>query len=575
MKKKLFLWGGISLGGCVLIAGAILPMILSFAFHADRGYTVHGQDFVYQTPAATATDLSVLAQNLNDRSVTVVYGDEEMTVSGLEIGADYDFDQTAQIIAADFDQKTFWEKFYAGYLPKPEYDLEMILNKKAALTKLWTLNYRSENEAGYPTYKIEGEELVLTPGTGLNVVDEVSVLAEILEELEAQTGKAIVLTPKESVAKQLNVADFKELVEQEPKNAEFSEEIYTVTPHQDGIRVLDDILSVVLDLVPGGEPVRIPVQITAPEITTESLQKKLFRDLLGTYTSKYNPKQIGRSHNVALAASKLNNLIFKDGDEFSYNDLVGQRTIAAGFQYANVYVGNKIEQGVGGGICQVSSALYAAALCANLEIVERVNHSMPVSYMPAGMDATVSYGSIDLKIKNNTGYPIRLEAFAVDGNMTVNIYGTREDDSYDEIVLFYEAVGAIPFTVVEEPTEWLKIGESRIIQNGTNGGKYRVYQQFRKNGQPVKTVLANTSTYQPTPQIVQIGTVPVEEPEIEPTVAPVEPEEPVEVPEEPTPEEEPEEPSEVPEEPEDEPQPEVPEDTEQPTEEVLPPDAEE
>lgn len=524
MKKKLFLWGGIGLGSCILLTGAILPAILSFAFHADCGYVVHGQDFVYQTPAAAADDLGVLSQNLNDRSVTVVYGDEKMTVSGAEIGADYDFEQTAQNIAADFDQKTFWERFYACYLPKPEYDLTMVLNKKEALNRLWTLNYRGENEAGYPTYKIEGEELVLTPGTGQNVVDELAVLSEILKELEAQSGKPVILEPKATVSEQLNVADFEELVEQEPKNAAFSEEVYTVIPHQDGIEVLDEIISAVFDLVPNGETIRIPVKITPPEITAADLQKKLFRDLLGTYTSKFNPNQVARSHNVALAASKINNLVFKDGTVFTYNDLVGPRTAEAGFQYANVYVGNKIEQGIGGGICQVSSALYAAALRANLEIVERINHSMPVSYMPAGMDATVSYGSIDLKIKNNTGYPIRLEASAVNGNMTVNIYGTREDDSYDEIVLFNEAIGSIPFTTVEEPTEWLKVGESRVIQNGSNGGKYRVYQQFRKNGQAVKTVLANNSTYQPTPQIVQIGTVPVEEPVTEPTVAPVVPE---------------------------------------------------
>ncbi len=561
MKKKLLLWGGIGLGGCVLVAGVLLPMILSFVFHADRSYTVHGQDFVYQSPETAATDLGILSQNLNDRLVTVIYGEESMTVSGAEIGADYDFQQTAQKIAADFDQKTFWQHFYAGYLPKPQYDLEMILNKKAALTKLWTLSYRGENETGYPTYKIEEDQLILTPGTGQNVIDELAVLDEILKELEAQTGAPVVLAPKESVSAQLNIADFKELVEQEPQNATFSEEIYSVIPHQDGIKVLDGSLSIVMDLVPGGDPVMIPLSITSPEVTTADLQKKLFRDLLGSYTSKFNVNQVSRSHNVALAASKINNLIFKDGAEFSYNDMVGQRTVAAGFQHAAVYVGNKIEQGVGGGICQVSSALYAAALCANLEIVERTNHSMPVSYMPAGMDATVSYGSIDLKIKNNTGYPIRLEASAVDGNMTVNIYGTREDDSYDEIVLFNEAIAAIPFTTVEEPTEWLKIGESRIIQNGSNGGKYRVYQQFRKNGQPVKTVLANNSTYQPTPQIVQIGTVPVEEPATQPTVAPVTPEdpEPVEEPEEPV-----DSPEIVPEDPVEQP-------TEEPVEEILPP----
>ncbi|MBQ1935247.1 MAG: VanW family protein, partial [Clostridia bacterium] len=317
----------------------------------------------------------------------------------------------------------------------------------------------------------------------------------------------------------------------EPKDAYYSEETGQIIPHQVGIKgEYDPLLSSQFLAVGATEPVAFPLKITLPAITTEDLQQKLFRDLLGTHTSNYNAGQISRSHNVSLAASKIHNRVFKEGEIISYNDLVGQRTVAAGFQAATVYVGNKLEQGIGGGICQVSSTLYAAALRAGLEVVERVNHSMPVSYMPAGMDATVSYGSIDLKLKNNTSYPIRVEATAVGGKMTVNIYGTREDPSYDEIVIFNEAVGSIPFTVVEEPVDWLKVGESRTIQNGTNGGVYRVYQQYRLKGETVKTLLANKSTYHPTPKIVQVGTHPVETPPaVEPVepIAPVEPTEPV------------------------------------------------
>ncbi|MBO4953676.1 MAG: VanW family protein [Clostridia bacterium] len=525
MNKKL-LWGGIATVTGILIAGALLPAILSFVCKTEKTVLVHDQKFVFQDQEQMKSELSSLAVDLFDRQVTVTYGDNNIVLSGEEIGAGYDCETTAQEIEEALKARNFWERFYSCYLPKPRFDLAMVLDTKQALEKLWALGYREGNEAAYPSYVVEGEQLLITAGSGKNVVDEPKALKDLLIELEAQTGKAVSLSVVEQATAQLGIPQILELVTQDPKDAHYSEETGQIIPHQVGIKgAYDPILSSQFLAVGAKEPVAYPLKITLPEITTEDLQQKLFRDLLGTHTSNYNAGQISRSHNVALAASKLHNRVFKEGEIISYNDLVGQRTAAAGFQAATVYVGNKLEQGIGGGICQVSSTLYAAALRAGLEVVERVNHSMPVSYMPAGMDATVSYGSIDLKLKNNTSYPIRVEATAVGGKMTVNIYGTREDPTYDEIVIFNEAVGSIPFTVVEEPVDWLKVGESRTIQNGTNGGIYRVYQQYRLKGETVKTLLANKSTYHPTPKIVQVGTFPVETP---PAVEPAEPIPPVE-----------------------------------------------
>lgn len=530
MNKK-FLWGGIAVGTGILLVGAVLPAILSFVCKTEKTVLVHGEKFVFQSQDRMQEDLSALAVDLFDRKVTVTYGENSVSLSGEEIGAGYDCKTTAQEIEATLQSRNFWERFYSCYLPKPQFDLAMVLDTKKTMEKLWLLGYRQGNEAAYPSYVMEGERLLITAGTGKNVIDEPAVLKAILAELENQTGEAITLLAKENVTQQLSVSQILDMVSQEPRDAYYSEEINQIIPHQVGIEAsYDPIYSSQFLAVGMKEPVSFPLKLTLPEITTEELQKKLFRDLLGTHTSNYNAGQISRSHNVALAASKLHNRVFKEGEILSYNDIVGQRTVAAGFQAATVYVGNKLEQGIGGGICQVSSTLYAAALRAGLEVVERVNHSMPVAYMPAGMDATVSYGSIDLKLKNNTAYPIRVEATAVGGKMTVNIYGTRDDTTYDEIVVFNEAIGSIDYTTVEEPVDWLKVGESRVIQNGSNGGVYRVYQQFRKDGQTVKTVLANKSTYHPTPKIVQVGTFPVEttEPSVEPPVAPVEPVAPIE-----------------------------------------------
>ena len=526
MKKKL-LWGGIAVSAVVLLLGALLPAILSFVCKTEKTVSVHGQKFVYENYDQMVKELSALTTNLSDCTVTLTYGDKTLTLNGETAGASYDYATTVQEIEEFLKKRGFWKRFYSCYLPLQTFDLAMSLDTKDTFDEVWTLNYRVGNEAAYPSYNIEGNQLIIAPGTGNHSVDEVALIQEILKEFDQQTGRVIALTEAEKVDVQLGIQQIAELIHQEPQDAYYSEEINQIVPHQVGIRTTYDPLLSSQFLTVGSAPIKLPLTITEPEITTDALEKKLFRDLLGTHTSNYNQGQISRSHNVALAASKLNGRVFKNGDIISYNDIVGQRTIAAGFQAATVYVGNRLEQGIGGGICQVSSTLYAASLRANLEVVERVNHSMPVSYMPAGMDATVSYGSIDLKLKNNTGYPIRIESVASNGKMTINIYGTREDMTYDEIALFNEAIGAIPFTTIEEPVDWLKVGESRVIQNGGNGGIYRVYQQFKKDGQVVQTVLANKSTYQPTPKIVQVGTFPVEAPAVE-TPAPSDPIGPIE-----------------------------------------------
>jgi len=146
-----------------------------------------------------------------------------------------------------------------------------------------------------------------------------------------------------------------------------------------------------------GDVIKIPVTVTPPEITLEQVKSELFPDLLGRYTTSFNAGDTSRSYNIRLACQKINEVVLGPGDVFSYNDTVGPRTVAAGFRTANVYVGNKVEPGIGGGICQVSSTLFNAAVLADLNIVYRTNHSLPVSYVPLGRDATVSYGSIDFK----------------------------------------------------------------------------------------------------------------------------------------------------------------------------------
>lgn len=168
---------------------------------------------------------------------------------------------------------------------------------------------------------------------------------------------------------------------------------------------------------------KISFTFTEPELSTEELKSMLYRDILGEYTT-YGGGSQGRVTNIRLACASCNDVILNPGETFSYNEAVGERTSERGFQSAPVIANGQLVPGIGGGICQVSTTLYAACLNAGLEIVERHPHSKPVAYVPHGMDAAVSWGTLDYQFRNNTDYPVKIKTFYENGAISAQILGT-------------------------------------------------------------------------------------------------------------------------------------------------------
>ena len=185
-----------------------------------------------------------------------------------------------------------------------------------------------------------------------------------------------------------------------------------------------------------GDTVTIPLEITRPAVTGESLRSQLFRDLLGACLTKFPNSGENRRSNLALCASKIDGYILNPGEIFSYNEVVGERTEEAGFKPAPAYVDGAEKDEIGGGACQVSSTLYAATAFAFLETVERSNHVFKVSYMQRGTDATVTIPAegkvIDFKFRNNKNYPIQIKTYFnnEDSTIGVEIWGTLEEWDY-------------------------------------------------------------------------------------------------------------------------------------------------
>lgn len=225
---------------------------------------------------------------------------------------------------------------------------------------------------------------------------------------------------------------------------------------------------------------------------------------LGSYTTKYNTGEVARSHNLVRAAEAINAKLVPPGEVFSFNATVGQRSASKGYRSAMIINNGRFEPGLGGGVCQVSSTLYNAALLSGLEIVERHNHNLAVAYVPLGLDATVVYGVQDFKFKNNTDAPVYIQYKAGGGSLTATVYG---DTKYKQkIELSYVVDRKIPFGTVEEVNADLEAGATKVVANGGVGYEVRSYRKFlSNNGEVLKQEQLANDIYRPLNRIVQVG----------------------------------------------------------------------
>jgi vancomycin resistance protein YoaR len=253
-----------------------------------------------------------------------------------------------------------------------------------------------------------------------------------------------------------------------------------------------------------GEPFTIPLLTSVPSPTLSELQESLFRDLLGGYASYTETSSENRVNNIVRTAELINGVVLLPGDSFSFNGVVGQRTEARGFMTAGAYINGQLTEDVGGGICQSSSTLYNAAVLANLNIVSRRGHSMTVSYVPYGRDATVDYGNIDFVFENDTGYPVRIELTHINSTLTARIYGTKTDDLTVSVEV--EELSVTPHDTLTEVNPALPPGAKTIKQDGRDG---RVTQSYRVLTDPHGTVVLRTpeakTTYRKMDHIVEVG----------------------------------------------------------------------
>ena len=475
---------GIRIFGISILVFIILLSIAFFIFtflnskneNIISGISIKGIDVSnLSVEEAKETLQNFINENLPE-NITLVHNDYETSIPLSALNVNFDIDSAVnQAYAIGKSGNIFENSFIALKTKIDPIDIELsaTLDEEQLRTALNDISSKLPDTVIESGYYIEGNDLIVTKGSEGNVVNVDQMCTYIKSGISNLTLKNRTLDIA-TVSKQPSAIDIEKIyneIYKQPVDAYYTQDPFAVYPSENGLDFaisLDEAKNMLLE---EKDEYVIPLQTLYPNVTTNMIGTEAFPDMLSTYSTRYSTSDRDRTTNLQLAASKINGTVLMPGETFSYNQVVGERTIAAGYKEAPIYVSGEVVDGLGGGICQITSTLYNAVLYANLEIVERSNHQFVPSYVKASRDATVVYGSIDFKFKNNRDYPIKLVCSVSGGIAKFDIYGLRTDNEYDVEISSY-VTGS--------------------TANSTYSEAYRILKQ---NGQVVSTELLSKDVY--------------------------------------------------------------------------------
>jgi len=497
---------------------AILVGILSTVFaliNRDNetifsGISVQGIDVSNLTIDEAKKKVSSIIGNHISEEISLQHNDFQTVILPEQFGVSFDVDSAVEqayyigksdnLIKNNYTILSLLLKNY-NISPSINYD-EDLLN-----SLIDSINAQLPERVVNPGYSIDGTNLVITSGKDGILISSSDLKDEILSFLNDISSKNETINiPVNNVgAEPINLDAIYKDIFKLPVDASYTTNPYVVYPSSNGLDFaisMEDAKAIISNQQ---DEYTIPLKITYPNVTTKQIGNEAFPDLLSQFSTSFTSSGYNRSNNIILSSAKLNGLVLMPGEEFSYNQAVGQRTKAAGFRKAGAYSNGKVVQEVGGGICQVSSTLYNAVLYANLEIVERTNHYFNPGYVKAGLDATVSWGGPDFRFKNNRNYPIRIVTDTSGKKLKVYIYGLKTDDDCT-VVLDPRYISSVPYKTTYQKDPSLATGETRVISSGSNGCKTATYKYvYDKNGTLISSECISRDTYSPHNKVVAVG----------------------------------------------------------------------
>lgn len=309
-----------------------------------------------------------------------------------------------------------------------------------------------------------------------------------------------------------NVVEMAQMINKEAQNAG----VFVKNDHQveivtgvDGLTVkTEDSVQALKEVLQSGDKneCTLITQVTPPLITEEVVESWQINGIVAQYETSFDPAKEDRSANIKMAAMALDHILVMPQEIFSFNEIVGPRTTEAGYKEALVIENNEFTPGIGGGVCQVSTTLYNALLKSNLPILERHPHSLPISYVPHGMDATVAYNLVDLKFTNDREKPILLHTEYQKGKIKVMIFATVGE--FPEVRLSSKIVEYIQAEqeIIKDPS--LPPGRSIVEAKGQRGMIVEVYREIIMEGNVLSRERISRDKYKPVKSVVRISVDP-------------------------------------------------------------------
>ncbi len=440
--------------GILGIIGIILIIIVAICFsiftifnntneNIVSGISIKGIDVSGLSKIQAKEKLESYIQENLPENILLKHNDFETSIplSSIEVNFDIDgaIEQALQIGKNGNMLQNSFEALKTMLYP---IDIEptFSMNEQLLIDALNDISTKLPDTVIESSYYIENNNLILTSGKEGNVVNINQMVSYIKNGIMNLTLKNRTLDIATSIKQpsKINIEKIYEEIHKEAKDAYYTQNPFSVYPSENGMDFAISLEEATQMLEEEKEEYTIPLKILYPKVTTNMIGTEAFPDLLSSFSTNYNARDTDRTTNLKLAANKINGTVLMPGETFSYNQVVGARTIAAGYKEAPIYVQGQVVDGLGGGICQITSTLYNAVLYANLEIVERSNHQFVPSYVTASRDATVVYGSIDFKFKNNRNYPIKLICSVANGVASFQIFGLKTDNEYEVVISSYE-----------------------------------------------------------------------------------------------------------------------------------------
>ena len=503
---------------CVTIGIIILFLLLFSSIFAlininnskiISGVKIEGIDVSGLSKDEAKAKLEAVYNEKKEKEIPIKYNEFESSINPSMIELNYNIEKAVdEAINVGRNNNIFINNYNILFtlIGKKDINVEMTINEEATRKIIEDTGANLPGVVIESSYYIEGENLIITKGKEGIKIDTEGLLTKIKERLDniAIQNDYIEIPVTTKTPEPIDVDKIHSEVYKEMQNAYYTKNPFEIHPEVEGVDFnVDEVKAMIA--AEDKEEYTVKLTITKPTVTVNDIGTEAFPDKLGTFTTRYDERDTDRTTNLKLACKKLNNQVVLAGATFSYNSTLGERTIAAGYKNAKIYSNGQVVDGLGGGICQISSTLYNAVVDANLGIVERRNHQFVTSYVPAGKDATVVYGMTDFKFKNTRKYPIKIVATAQNGIATISIYGNKEEVEYD-VTLEVKQLSTIPVTTQYVEDSSLPVGTEKVKQAGANGVKTETYLVKSLNGKVVSREVISRDTYNAMPRIILKGT---------------------------------------------------------------------